>query len=300
MTIGCRERGNFVNQSQPSILLERSRANQAHNAGGPFMPDVFSYEAEFLFKKPWMVVCAGPELDRHIEDLQRNAIEQSHMIVCVDRALVCLAHHKIVPDAVISIEWQAESAKFLDDIPDAWLSVPLIASTNASPEFINRWKGPVFWFVQGIGDMNEENDWVSRKRSLSIFPSFRHVGGTAVFLAKGFSEAPDQMRVYGNDYWYYGAEIRGRLPGEIGFICTKYYATPIPTEPRIQWRYDSRLTLHDSDDGHKYTADSYPWQLEPLGLGVVGRWTDHNLHFLKHELGLIDGYLKNTKAEVME
>lgn len=104
-----------------------------------------------IYKKPCILIAAGPSLDKNISLLKNN--QNKFLIFCADVVLFRLVEEGIKPDFVCSIDPNPSIVRFWNNIDTKDLK--LIAPTTTSPEVLKFWKGSIFLFNQ-YDSLNEQ------------------------------------------------------------------------------------------------------------------------------------------------
>ena len=87
--------------------------------------------------KPVLIVCAGPSLDKSLDDIKR--MENRAFIICVDTALRALIRRNIRPDIVVSLD--SQKINFQDFEGLNYYDFALLYDITAYPEILKWYKG---------------------------------------------------------------------------------------------------------------------------------------------------------------
>jgi len=98
----------------------------------------------FYAKKPFILVAAGPSLDKNIMHLKE--VQDKCIILCAEVILFKLMENGITPDYVVTIDPSEQFARFLKDIDTSTLTY--ICPTTVHPSVISEWKGRLIFFGQ--------------------------------------------------------------------------------------------------------------------------------------------------------
>lgn len=99
-----------------------------------------------LSEIPAILVCAGPSLDKNIDDLKKA--EGKAFILAVDSAVRALENHNINYNAVITGDAEKEYSVFEDE---RTRRKPLIAETSSNYQIIENWNSRIFFNGASMG-----------------------------------------------------------------------------------------------------------------------------------------------------
>lgn len=199
---------------QKNILSNLSLAEKALSP-----KDLKQYIAEKkLAGKTAAVIAAGPGLEKQIEVLKKQ--REKYFIIATDTAFSTLLKHKLISDAVISIDGQEVShTHFMTSLPEDVLYVfDLCASSSAARKIISEARSLLFI---------ETGHPLSQYASLYTGrPSFLHLeagSGTVTIAAASLAKAMgiQNIEFFGADFSYIGGKpyVRGT------YLEDKYYST---------------------------------------------------------------------------
>lgn len=125
-----------------SLLFENSEMNNTlknlHFINGS------SFSTDFIGKIPtdipFIVVAAGPSLDKNVDELKRA--EGKAFIMATDRAVACLVEHNINFDAIITLD-SAKDVKYLSD--SRCLKYPIFTGLDCQNGMLELNKGRKIW-----------------------------------------------------------------------------------------------------------------------------------------------------------
>ena len=98
----------------------------------------------FYSKKPFVLVAAGPSLDKNLLILKEA--QDKCIILCAEVILFKLMDNGITPDYVVTIDPSEQFVRFLKDVDTTELTY--ICPTTVHPSVINEWKGKIIFFGQ--------------------------------------------------------------------------------------------------------------------------------------------------------
>jgi hypothetical protein len=189
-------------------------------------PFSFLINTKPYYNVPFVLVAAGPSLDKNIQILKNY--QKKAIILTADVCLFKLLENDIKPDFVVSIDPANDFARFWKGLDTSQFS--LICPVTAHPDIINEWKGKIFFFVQDDFKHSIEKYAALKKISKSIgnFGTIQNrffVGATMLQVASNFNPSPAIL--IGYDFAYTGnkAYCDGFLERKI-YDDTHEYGTP--------------------------------------------------------------------------
>lgn len=155
---------------------------------------IMEYIEAFSKDLPFIIVSAGPSLDKNI-DLLKEAKNHS-FILATDTSIKYLLQHEIIPDAMVTID-PKKPASYISD--DRVKNVPLFCSQESNNTILQFHTGKKIWFKGGgfLGNVLERQD--------KVFPPY-NVGGsvaTAAFMI-AISFKAEHVILIGQDLAYAG------------------------------------------------------------------------------------------------
>lgn len=87
------------------------------------------------------VICAGPSLEKNIDDLK--TISDRGIIVCVDASLRSLLKRGIVPEYCVMIDGSEKMLTMMEGVDTS--KTTLVCTPSASPEAVAAWQGPRYF-----------------------------------------------------------------------------------------------------------------------------------------------------------
>lgn len=160
-------------------------------------------------KKTAAIIAAGPSLDENIRELRGN--RQKYFIIATDTAWSALTKHKIISDAVVSIDGQMVSHQhYMEKIHEDTLFVfDLCANSSAARKVLEK-TGNVLFVESGHPLAQYASLYTGRQ-------SFAHIdagSGTVTIAAANFARAlgfPNERTVFfGADFSYIGGRPYAR------------------------------------------------------------------------------------------
>ena len=94
--------------------------------------------------KPFVLVAAGPSLDKNITYLKE--VQDKCVILCAEVILFKLVENGITPDFVVTIDPSEQFVRFLKDIDTKNLTY--ICPTTVHPSVMQEWQGKIIFFGQ--------------------------------------------------------------------------------------------------------------------------------------------------------
>lgn len=101
------------------------------------------------------IVCAGPSLDKNVEELKN--VSERGMVMCVDAALRYTMQRGIKPEFCISIDGSPKIGKMVEGCDTKGMT--LICTPSVHPSVVKMWEGPIFWVTTHsyVGDKKIDN-----------------------------------------------------------------------------------------------------------------------------------------------
>ncbi len=158
-------------------------------------PGVLSLKNRFQ-NIPWIVVGAGPSLDRNIRLLSRA--REKAVLIASDAALKPLLAHDIVPAFVASLDPQIEIAKFFKNCSHR--GITLIAPSIIHPQVLDLWEGGVLFYSKFAPDIPLLTQIQNRAPHLGALTPGGSVLSVAYDLA--FQSGGDPILFVGQDLSY--------------------------------------------------------------------------------------------------
>ena len=104
----------------------------------------FLLNNDFYHNVPFVLIVAGPSLDKNIAQLKGK--EDYCVIVCADVVLFKLVENGITPDFVVTIDPSDSISRFWEDLDTSKYSY--VCPTTVSSVALEKWKGNFFFYNQ--------------------------------------------------------------------------------------------------------------------------------------------------------
>ncbi len=145
---------------------------------------------------PWIVIGAGPSLDKNIRLLERA--RGKAVLIASDAALKPLLAHAIVPDFTASLDPQIEITKFFKNCPHR--GITLIVPSIIHPQVLDLWQGGVVFYHKFAPDIPLLTQIQNRVPHLGCLTPGGSVLSVAYDLA--FQSGGDPILFVGQDLSY--------------------------------------------------------------------------------------------------
>lgn len=164
------------------------------------------------------VICcaAGPSLKKNIKYL-KEAQKNGFPIICGAHTFMYLAKEGIKPTYVTLLDAGDEWIDYIKNSP--WDDIPLFASIDMTPSYLEEWKGPIYFLRSTFPDDElGETMYVEFSQMINHMPSTvptgGHTGGLSLSIAHMVLMASEMILV-GYDYaydntghFYYGGDSK--------------------------------------------------------------------------------------------
>lgn len=125
---------------------ENINTNVDNNFFGNWLPytNFVNVAGQKECRKPWIIVAAGPSLDKNIQ-LLKDIDKSSVYIVCVDIVIFRLLEEGIMPNCVVNID-PSDFSQYWDKFDGGDNNCSLICPATTSPSHLQAWKGKKYIF----------------------------------------------------------------------------------------------------------------------------------------------------------
>ena len=153
-----------------------------------------------IYRKPVILVGAGPSLDKNIDILAKN--QDKFIILCADVVAYRLIEEGITPDFICSIDPHPSICRFWKGLDTKKLK--LIAPTTTSPESLDIWQGDIYLFNQADNTSKEKGELLYNltkpTHTYGFINNMFFVGATLLQVSTIFK--PSHIYIIGLDFGF--------------------------------------------------------------------------------------------------
>jgi len=132
-----------------------------------------------------IVVAMGASLEQHIDLIRERQTDPLIDVAVVDKGFKTLIEHDIIPKYVFLADAGVDFAQWVGPVIDKTKDSILIANITANPEWVQKWLGPVYFYINR-DNIKTQDIFMPLSGCKELIPASSNVGNSVLVFAVQF------------------------------------------------------------------------------------------------------------------